>query len=239
MQTEVRGMKLFETQMRLYINITNRCNVSCPFCCQYSSPQRNCYMSFETLQSIVDRHEKFEVQFEGGEPTIHPDFIKMVNYCMNHKECGRVVIQSNGIERAILERCLIEKDYWTKLVFKISFNDYLYKLGIPTNADANIKNNHLFNLLLLKQNIQFVPNTKLIINARVSENDCNDVTQLLTDNGLIDDAVIYAIQKYGRSTEGIVPFIKQNIKDWKVFTSDGKCFEQDLIARSEYEKREG
>lgn len=237
MQSEIKGIKLFEPQMRLYINITNKCNVFCPFCCQYSSPQRDCYMSFKTFQSIIDEHEKFEVQFEGGEPTIHPEFVKMVSYCLNHKECGRVVIQSNGIERALLEQCLIEKDFWTQLVFKISFNEYLYKLGKPSSAHSNIKNNHLFNLLLLKQNIQFVPNVKLIINARTTENDSYDVKQLLEDNGLLEDAVIYKIQKYGRSKEGVEPFIKQNIKDWKIFASDGKCFGQDLISRSEYEQR--
>nr|WP_280673468.1 hypothetical protein [Dysgonomonas sp. PH5-37] len=194
-------------------------------------------MSFDVFRSIVDEHKKFEVQFEGGEPTIHPEFIRMVSYCLNHQECGRVVIQSNGIERALLERCLIEKDFYTKLVFKISFNEYLYKLGVPKSVDYKIKNSHLFNLLLLKQNIQFVPNVKLIINARTTENDNNDVKKLLGNNGLIDNAVVYKIQKYGRSKEGVKPFIKQNIEDWKIFASDGKCFEQDLISRSEYEQR--
>jgi len=238
MQSEIE-MKLFEPQMRLYINITNKCNVLCPFCCQYSSPLRNYNMSFDIFKAIIDEHKKFEVQLEGGEPTVHPEFVKMVSYCLKHKECGRVIIQSNGIERTLLERCLIEKDLWTKLIFKISFNDYLYKLGNkPASEHKNIKNNHLFNLLLLKQNTQFVPNVELIINARTTENDSNDVKQLLEDNGLIENAVIYKIQKYGRSKEGIEPFIKQNIDDWKIYASDGKCFGQDLITRSEYEKRE-
>ena len=239
MQSEINKKKLFEPKMRLYINITNKCNVSCPFCCQYSNPHRDCFMLFTTFRSIIDEHEKFEVQFEGGEPTLHPEFVEMVSYCLKHKECGRVVIQSNGIERALLERCLVEKDLWTKLVFKISFNEYLYKLGKPTGSTNNIMNNHLFSLLLLKQNIQFVPNVQLIINGRTTENDSCDIKQLLEDNGLLENAVIYKVQRYGRSKEGVKPFIKQNIEDWKIFASDGKCFGQDLIARSEYEQRKG
>ena len=94
-------------------------------------------------------------------------------------------------------------------------------------------------MLLLKQNIQFIPNVKLIINARTTENDSKDVKQLLIDNGLIANAVVYKVQKYGRSKEGVKPFIKQNIEDWKIYASDGKCFEQDLISRSEYEQRKG
>ena len=35
----------------------------------------------------------------------------------------------------------------------------------------------------------------------------------------------------------VKPFINQNIEDWKIYASDGKCFGQDLISRSEYEQR--
>ena len=139
----MKEKKLFESGMRLYINITNRCNVSCPFCCQYSHPQRKSYMPFELFQRIIDEHKNFEVQFEGGEPTIHPDFNKMVSYCLNHQECNKVIIQSNGIERRLLENCLINRDYKTKLIFKVSFNEYLHDLGESFKIDSNIKNYHL------------------------------------------------------------------------------------------------
>ena len=39
--------------------------------------------------------------------------------------------------------------------------------------------------------MQFVPNVKLIINARTSVYDSIDVKQILDDNGLIENAVIY------------------------------------------------
>lgn len=107
-------------------------------------------MSFETFKSIVDKHGKFEVQFEGGEPTIHPEFIRMISYYFNHKECGRLIIQSNGMERFLLERYLIEKDFWNKLVFKISFNEYLYKLGKLTNVHNNIKKQSFIQFLNFK-----------------------------------------------------------------------------------------
>ena len=32
---------------RLYVNITNHCNVSCPFCCMYSSPGKQTFMAYD------------------------------------------------------------------------------------------------------------------------------------------------------------------------------------------------
>ena len=32
------------------------------------------------------------------------------------------------------------------------------------------------------------------------------------------------------------PVIVQNISNWELYASDGTCFGQDLVARSEYEK---
>lgn len=58
----------------------------------------------------------------------------------------------------------------------------------------------------------------------------------MVNNGLIENAVVYKVQKYGRSKERVKPFIKQYIEDWKIFATDGKCFGKDLIYRSEYEQ---
>ena len=53
---------------RLYINITNKCNVECPFCCMYSNPSNNRFMSFDTFKRIVDETENY-ISFRGY-PTI-------------------------------------------------------------------------------------------------------------------------------------------------------------------------
>ena len=39
---------------RLYINITNKCNTNCPFCCMYSGTEKNTFMNFETYKKIID-----------------------------------------------------------------------------------------------------------------------------------------------------------------------------------------
>ena len=48
----------------------------------------------------------------------------------------------------------------------------------------------------------------------------------------------FNFQSYGRLKDSIdykKPVIVQNIENWKIFSHDGHCFDQDLIKRSEYE----
>ena len=61
-----------KTGTRLYINITNRCNTTCPFCCMYSGVSKTTEMPFETFKNIIDENEgEFELQLEGGEPLLN------------------------------------------------------------------------------------------------------------------------------------------------------------------------
>lgn len=40
--------------IRFYINLTNACNVECPFCCMYSSPNKKNYLTFKQYVDIID-----------------------------------------------------------------------------------------------------------------------------------------------------------------------------------------
>ena len=40
---------------RLYINLTNKCNRECPFCCAFSKPNNNTFLNFNQFQSIIMR----------------------------------------------------------------------------------------------------------------------------------------------------------------------------------------
>jgi len=73
---------------KLTVILTHRCNQRCEFCFDASnvmSAAREVFMSVETLQHIVSLlrssipgNEPFNITFSGGEPTLHPDFIRMV-----------------------------------------------------------------------------------------------------------------------------------------------------------------
>ena len=82
---------------RIHLTITLRCNNNCSFCLQgYHSDQE--HKSLDILKSEIDAANSKSINkvvISGGEPTLHPDFIKIIKYC---KEVGIPNIQtiSNG-----------------------------------------------------------------------------------------------------------------------------------------------
>ena len=91
-------------QNKLTVLLTHRCNQSCEFCfdaCNIMSFSKNKDMSIETMKRIVTVLRRsipedipFNITFSGGEPTMHPDFLKMVEIV---SDAGfQLTILSNG-----------------------------------------------------------------------------------------------------------------------------------------------
>lgn len=61
------------------VEVTDRCNLTCPTCYAMSSPHYGSHRSLEEIEAMFDVIVKNEgepdvVQISGGEPTIHPNF---------------------------------------------------------------------------------------------------------------------------------------------------------------------
>jgi uncharacterized radical SAM superfamily Fe-S cluster-containing enzyme len=96
------------------IDLTNRCNLSCPICFANSNVAGYVYEpSFEEIKRLLGNLRDYRptpasaVQLTGGEPTIHPDFLRIV---ASAREMGfsHIQIASNGItlaEPGFAEKC--------------------------------------------------------------------------------------------------------------------------------------
>lgn len=50
---------------KLYINITNHCDVCCPFCCMKSDGKKQSFMHFDTIHKIMkDMDGQYIVQID-------------------------------------------------------------------------------------------------------------------------------------------------------------------------------
>jgi uncharacterized radical SAM superfamily Fe-S cluster-containing enzyme len=89
----------------ILIEITERCNLSCPTCFAGSTPAHSNMMSMEEftrqLDQLVEGGKRGSdmIQLSGGEPTIHPDFMEMVELLFE-RGFKQVCINSNGIKLA-------------------------------------------------------------------------------------------------------------------------------------------
>jgi hypothetical protein len=83
--------------------ITSSCNLKCPMCFAESGPGGR-HWSWETYTRVVDNFVRQEgepdvLQLSGGEPTIHPEIVRMVRYAYE-RPIQVVMINTNGIRLA-------------------------------------------------------------------------------------------------------------------------------------------
>jgi uncharacterized radical SAM superfamily Fe-S cluster-containing enzyme len=86
------------------IEVTDRCNLTCPTCYANSSPTYGRHRDLQEINMMLDaivasEGEPDVVQISGGEPTIHPDFFKILDLAKS-KPIKHLMVNTNGIRIA-------------------------------------------------------------------------------------------------------------------------------------------
>ena len=112
-QSDAPGADPFEvlSSCIALIEIVDSCNLTCPTC-YASSPfgiddEIDC-ISFENfierVRGVLDRKGSIDIlQLSGGEPTIHPCFFEILEWCLNESRIGYVLINTNAVRIAVDE----------------------------------------------------------------------------------------------------------------------------------------
>ena len=90
------------------IEVNTGCNLNCPICFANAGPGYN--LTLEQVEGMLDRFVEIEgnpevIQFSGGEPTIHPQILDMVQAAMD-RGIPHVMINTNGVRIARDDRFL-------------------------------------------------------------------------------------------------------------------------------------
>jgi uncharacterized Fe-S cluster-containing radical SAM superfamily protein len=86
------------------VEICDACNLTCPICYAGSGQHRTEYRTLEQIAAMLDcvvRNEKEPdvVQISGGEPTLHPDFFRVLEMC-KERPIRHLMVNTNGIRIA-------------------------------------------------------------------------------------------------------------------------------------------
>ncbi|SNR14318.1 radical SAM protein [Tenacibaculum jejuense] len=86
------------------LEVTDRCNLTCPTCYAGSSPTYGRHRTLEEIKKMLDTIVKNEkepdvVQISGGEPTIHPQFFEILDYAKT-LPIRHLMVNTNGIKIA-------------------------------------------------------------------------------------------------------------------------------------------
>ncbi len=86
------------------IEICDYCNLACPICYAESGPTRQQFRSLAQIEAMLDAVVRNEgepdvVQISGGEPTLHPDFFKVLALA-KARPIRHLMVNTNGIRIA-------------------------------------------------------------------------------------------------------------------------------------------
>lgn len=86
------------------IEITERCNLTCPTCYAASTPSHGRHRTLAEIDRMLDiivanEGQPDVVQISGGEPTIHPDFFQILDLA-KQKPIRHLMVNTNGIKLA-------------------------------------------------------------------------------------------------------------------------------------------
>lgn len=73
----------FKSPLVIQLELTTYCNLNCKFCFSKSGKPRKNEMGTKEIKRVIRQMKDAEVMsvfLTGGEPTLHPDFIEIVNY---------------------------------------------------------------------------------------------------------------------------------------------------------------
>ena len=174
---------------KIYLEITNACNLSCPFCIK--NKRKVEYLTFDNYRLIIDKiknHTK-ELYFHIlGEPLLHPEIINFIEYANN--EGLLVNITTNGY---LINNLNNNNDIHRLNISLHSYNE-IYKMNLDKYLDnifntiENIRDKTFVSLRLWVGN----KNTDYILryinnkyNTNIDKLD-NNIKIKITSNLIID-----------------------------------------------------
>lgn len=138
-------------------NLGKRCNYDCSYCPASIHDNTSEHTDIEILKSTVDKlitlGKPIRISFTGGEPTVHPKFEELVNYC-KHVGVQWVSVTTNGTRRPewyVNQRA----DHW---VFSLHF-EYDYKKVATTIATVQREKQIMVNLMAHHEHMPAVKET--------------------------------------------------------------------------------
>lgn len=189
-----------------YLEITTHCNMSCPFCPSFSN-STNYNMDYESVIKAIKNIKKYInlLYFHVlGEPLLHPNFDKIIEYCENEK-----------IPFAITTNGTLLKDYKEFLFNKIN----LLKINISLQSLIQYSQDRLdeyLNNLKVFLDYRKTINSSVPINLRLWNDKHNPKTLVLNsyvENFLENYLTNHRNIRFSEADEFEWPSTKTNIND--------------------------
>jgi uncharacterized radical SAM superfamily Fe-S cluster-containing enzyme len=183
------------------IEITDRCNLTCPVCYAESSPHYGRHRTVEEVEKMLDIIVANEgrpdvVQISGGEPTIHPDFFRILDIAKT-KPIKHLMINTNGI------RIAKDEEFVARLAtYMPNFEVYLQFDSFEENALVKLRGKDLreTRLKAIENLNKYNLSTTLVVAIQKGLNDheLGDVLKYALQQKCVRGVTFQPIQVAGR-----------------------------------------
>ena len=154
------------------VEITDNCNLRCPVCFADSGPHRTQHKPFEIIERMLDAVVRNEgtadvVQLSGGEPTLHPDFFRIVA-AARARPIRHLMVNTNGI------RIATDRDFVARLAeYGHGFEVYLQFDSLRESALRELRGGDLreSHIRALGHLNEFGISTTLVMTVKKGVND--------------------------------------------------------------------
>ncbi len=123
------GDQVANHSCNMLIEVTQRCNLTCPTCYAGSSPQRDEMLSVADFTALLDdllakgKGDADLVQLSGGEPTIHPQIFELIEIALD-RGIKQVYVNTNGIKLARREFAERIADFGSRVSVYLQFDGF-------------------------------------------------------------------------------------------------------------------
>lgn len=211
---------------KIYIEITNICNLKCSFCPE--GKRKKEYMSIENFNKIINKVKNYTdliALHVKGEPLLHPSLNEILKIC--EKENIKVNITTNGTLLNKVEDILIKNNSVRQINISIH--------SINKNENNELYNTNTYMKEILKSVKKITENSNIIISYRlwnlenIEENDENyEILKILEKEYKQNDLINkMKNQNFIELKENI--FINQDIEfkwpniDAEIISEEGRC----------------
>jgi tetraether lipid synthase len=213
------------------IELTDRCNLSCPTCYADSGPGKGRHRTFEEVERMLDvivenEGEPDIVQLSGGEPTLHPEFFRILESAQA-RPIRHLMVNTNGVR--IARDAAFAKELARH---KKGFEVYLQFDSLTAGPQLHLRGEDLRDVRrrALERLNEYDISTTLVVTVKKGLNDAEtgDIVRFALEQPCVRGVTFQPVQAAGR-LEGFDPArdrctlteIRRNIlEQCDVFTPD-------------------
>lgn len=196
---------------KIYVEITNRCNLSCSFCSKVEKPLRN--MTIEEFKCIIEKIKDYTDTIYlhvKGEPLVHPNLIEFLNVAEEHNI--KVNLTTNGT-------------LFPNLVDKLKECKSLKKINFSLHSENNKENylEDIFKNVEKLQEVTVVYRLWTLNNGELDEKSTQTVNKIVSYYKLSTEIVDKIKNENNVKIKDRIFVDKDNEFEWPSITNHNSC----------------